>query len=856
MSLRNISHYEILEPIGRGGMGVVHRARDLKLGRLAALKFLAPELLPQDDARSRFIREARSLSSLSHPHVATVYEVDDVDGKLFIAMEYLAGGTLRSKVAAAKASGTSIPEAQLLEWGLGLADGLAHVHARGIVHRDIKSSNAMFDAEGRIKLTDFGLAKVLSSPEESLSSGVAGTIQYMSPEQFGGGTVDQRSDLFSLGVVLYETATGQLPFAGATPMEVATKIMESDATPISDVRPDLPPGFELILGRLLSKAPADRYQSAQDVRDDFARLKDGRLDFSLLPTRTREIPKVVRRLGAPAFAAVAVAVVLGVAKLVGPAPNVQPAEKIVLVLPLRSIGGDADQAALCDGLTETITAALTQTRLLSVVPASEARMIDTVQQARQRFGASVVLTGSLQQRGERLRLTLNLVDAEKSRQLGVETVDVAATRAYEIEDGLMGKVAELVNVAVPSENTDLLARQASSEPKAIDAYLRGKGFLYRYDKPRNVDRALQLFEEAIQVDPDFALAYVGIAEARLGTYRGHGDASMLAAAREAVERALRLSPDLAAAHAIYGAVLNASTQRREAIVELQRAIDLDPKDTAAYRELAVVYWDLGENDEAERVYKQGIEARPGDWRAYSNLAVFYSKTERNEDAERHFRKAIEIAPDNHLGYKNLGGLLTKLNRFAEAEPLLLKALALNPTSEVASNLGVQYMLAKRYPEAVPVLEEAVRLAQTNGSNTYIVWGNLGDAHWLAGDPADKARSAYLRAIELAEQALPTCDDPAETNAALGEYFAKIGDADQSHERIATALEGSPKNAFVRYEAGIAYAMLDENARAIEELRAALERGLPLAYLETSPELSKLRRQPELRQLIEQARASS
>jgi serine/threonine protein kinase/tetratricopeptide (TPR) repeat protein len=870
LPLQTISHYELLEPIGRGGMGVVHKARDLKLGRLAALKFLSAELLPRSDAHARFLQEARSLSSLSHPHVATVYEVDEVDGKLFLAMEYLSGGTLRAKVAAATAAGTFIPEEQLLDWGIGLAEGLAHVHARGIVHRDIKSSNAMFDEEGRIKLTDFGLAKVLSSVDESMSSGVVGTIQYMSPEQFRGGPVDHRSDLFSLGIVLYETATGRLPFSGATPMEVANKILAVEAPSLSEVRSGVPPGFHRIVARLLSKLPGDRYQSAQQVRQDLSRVKSGELDPSAFPTTTLRLPRATRRLQIPLIAAVAVIALIAVAKLLSaraPAPPVAdasakllpasasplPEYKHVLVLPLQSIGGDANQAALCDGLTETMTAALTQSGLLSVVPARDASKMETVEQARQKFGVNLVVSGSLQRRGERIRLTLNLVDAEKARQLGVETVEGPAVQPFQIEDGMFAKLADLLDVAVPRKDTELLAKQALSAPKAFDAYLRGRGFLYRYDKTPNLDRAAQQFEAAIQVDPDFALAYVGLAEALLARFRQENEKSTLSAAHEAVKRALELSPDLAAAHSILGAVLAESDQPNEAARELERAIEVDPKDPAAYRELAWVYQTLGQLERTEQVFKKAIQARPGDWRGYSNLAVFYYQQRRYEDAEGRFRKVIQIAPDNHYGYLNLGGVLTEVGRNDEAEEMFLKAKSLQPTATVWSNLGVFYMLTEQYEKAVPVLETATQLASQTGSNDYAIWGNLGDAYWLSGAPADKSRTAYLRAVELAEHTTAGTVSPAERSSFLAEYFAKIGDGARARERISSALESGAESALVHYEVGIAYAMLGDQDRSLEELKAALVRGFAVDRLRTAPELKTIRARSDFARLLEFAR---
>jgi serine/threonine-protein kinase len=837
-------------------MGVVHKARDLKLGRLAALKFLSPDFLPLADARTRFLREARSLSSLSHPHVATVYEVDEVDGQLFLAMEYLPGGTLRAKVEAARAAGSFISEAQLLDWAIGLTAGLAHVHAKGIVHRDVKSSNAMFDEEGRIKLADFGLAKVLSDIDESTSSGVVGTIPYMSPEQFGRSSIDHRSDLFSLGIVLYEAATGQLPFSGETPTDVASRIVHDEAPSLSDMRPGVSSGLDRIVARLLSKAPADRYQSAERVREDLNRLKSGELDPSLLTTKSLRLPRALRRFWIPAVAAVSVIAAIVAALLFRPPAPPLPVYKDIAVLPLRSIGGDAGQSALCDGLTESITSALAETGILSVVPAIDTRDVTTVKQAREKFGVNLVLSGSLQRRGERMRLTLNLVDAEKARQLGVETVEGPAAQPFQIEDGMLGKVAELVDVAVPRKDTDLLAKRAQSAPKAFDAYIRGRGFLYRYDKEGNLDRAMHQFDEAILADPEFVLAYVGLAEARLSAYRLRSETGTLSAAREAAERALTLSPDLAAAHSILGAVLNEAHLPKEAEVHLERAIELDPKDPAAYRELAWVHDSLGKRDRAEQVFKRAIQARPGDWRGYSNLAVFYSEAQRNADAERLFRKVIEIAPDNHYGYLNLGAILMATGRPDEATAMIRKAVSLNPTANGWSNLGVQYMLQQQYDKAVPALEEATKLASQSGPNDYLIWGNLGDAYLFSGAPVAKSRAAYLRAIALAGNPAPASTaDKALLSSILAGYFAKIGDGGRARELIASALVDAPESASVRFESGIAYAMLDEDDRACDELKASLAGGYPVDQLLTAPELQKIRRRNDFARLLEYARAS-
>ncbi len=852
---RTISHYELLEPLGRGGMGVVHKARDLKLGRVAALKFLSPDLVGSDDARSRFVREARSLSALSHPHIATVYEVDEADGTPFLAMEYLSGGTLRERVASARSSQTLLDTDKLLDWGIDLAEGLSHAHARGIIHRDVKSSNAMFDAEGRVKLTDFGLAKAVMGADANASNSVIGTVEYMSPEQLSGAPIDQRSDLYSLGVVLYELATGQLPFSGSSPVELVNKIVSTDAPKISRARPDVPPAFEAVVDRLLSKSAGSRYQSAQEVLRDLQRVRGGVVDAALLTTRTlpeTSRPRAVSWAWMGGGVAVAVAIL---AYAMWPAPVILPENKHVLVLPLRSIGGDSNQEVLCDGLTETLTTALTQSGLLSVVPASDARKVDTVQQARREYGVNLALYGSLQRRQQQVRLNINLVDATTERQLGAETVDGPADQPLQLEEGMLDKVAALIAVVVPRSEAAGGAGGASPAAGAFDAYLRGRGFLYRYDKEGNLDRALQQFEDATRSDPSFALAYAGLAEAHLGAYRLRRDKESLDAAKAAAERALTLNPSLATAYAIDAAVLAASGRSDAAIAEFEHAIDLDPRDATAYREFGTAYATIGKPERAEEILKKGIRARPGDWLSYSNLAKFYYGQQRYSDAERMYRKVIELVPDNYLGYRNLGGMLIALGRNDEAETLLLKAQSLNPKAKTASNLGTLYMFEQRYRDAVPILEKAAELAPRDAPKEYRIWGNLGDAYWLAGAPVEKSAAAYRHAIEIAEKLRTGSPNPVDIDSVLAEYYAKIGERDRAVERIESALQSAPSSASVRYQAGLVYATLNKDDRALEELKEALTRGFAVDQIKGAPEFKKLRDNPAFAGILAYARTS-
>lgn len=846
-----VSHYQVLEPVGRGGMGVVHKGRDLRLGRVVALKFLSPDRLTSAEDRERFYREARALSSLNHPHIATVYEVDEIDGTPFMSMEYLAGGTLRQQLLAARAERRELPFPTLLNWGIGLAEALEHAHTHGIVHRDVKSSNAMFDEQGRIKLTDFGLAKARGSSDLTASGEVAGTVGYMAPEQILGSEADARSDLYALGVVLYETATSQLPFRGDSPAATIESILHAAPEPPGRTRGGLPEGFDRIVTRLMAKAPDERYQDATRLLRDLRAIRSGAADREDLPTATLTAPSHRHgadrpRLMALGALAVAAALAAGAYLLVRPPPL--PDRKQLAVLPIRCIGGDADQQVFCDGLTETLTSALSQVGAFAVVPASEMRRIESVEQARREFGVNLVVYASLQRHKDEANLSMSLVDAETKRTLGTETIRGPMRTLYELQDGVLAKLADLVGFAAPSADATILAAASSQAPAAFEAYMRGRGLLFRFDKEGNLEHALGEFEEAIRLDPSLSLPHAGIAEVHLRTFRARRQPRVLEAARASAERALALSPDLASAQVVLGAILAESGLPEEAFRRLESALRSDPRNAAAYRELAALYKTQKRFEEAKVVYERAIRARPGDWMTHADLAQFLYGLQRYPEAAAAYRKVIELSPDNHLGYRNLGGVLLAMTDYPQAETMLLKAQALHPTSRGLSNLGTLYLLTARYHEALGVLEQAAELAATEAPGEYLIWGNLGDAHWLAGDGLPRAEPAWRRAAEIAEGRLSRRPGDADLEAVLAEYYAKLRDRDKAMERLEASLRHAPLSAFVHYQAGVVHAILEDYGRAVEELRQALDLGDVAGQIRTAPELRGLRESPRFRQL--------
>jgi tetratricopeptide (TPR) repeat protein len=530
-----------------------------------------------------------------------------------------------------------------------------------------------------------------------------------------------------------------------------------------------------------------------------------------------------------------------------------PKQKLVVVLPFRSIGGDAGQQAFCDGLTETVTTALSKHGELSVVPATESRRIGSAQAARKQFGVNLVVSGTVQRRGEQVRVVLTLSDAERDRQIDAEPIDWPVAKLFDIEDAVLQKLADLLNLAFAEPHQDRPAATASHNPSAYDSYLRGRGFLYHYDRPGNLDRALQEFEDAAQFDPQFALAYVGQAETQLRMYRlRKGDSDLLQRAHTAAEKARGLNPELAAAHVVLGGILTDLGKPDDAIRELETALQRDPRDPALYTELGRLYGRLGRHAEAENLYRKAIAQRPGDWRTYRAAATYYSSVQQFAEAERYSRKVLDLAPDNSEGYMNLGALLLKLGRRKEAERMLLKAQDLNATASGYANLAYLYMAQHRFAEAVVVMEKSAAIAEQQQSGEFRIWGNLGDAYWLARAAPEKARQAWSRAATIVRDLLgaaPTQDS--ELLSYLAKFEAKAGDSDLASRHLDTALAHGEGNANTQYQAALAYAVLGRSDDSLHALAAAIQLKYPVDEIQQAPELEILWRDPRYLRLFPQ-----
>jgi len=849
MTGRTLGKYRVEEEIGAGGMGEVYRAHDTNLDRIVALKVLPQGLLDDEVARKRFRKEALTLSRINHPNIATIFDFDTQDGVDFLVMEFIHGTLLKAKMA-----GGALPEGEVLEIGIQLAEALCAAHGNGVVHRDLKPGNLMLTPEGRLKVLDFGIATLLQPPAGELDAtrtklteagALTGTPQYMSPEQLRGEPVDERSDIWSCGVVLYEMATGEFPFKGRTVLELSIAILQGEAATMPS---GLSAGMRDVIQRCLAKEPGKRYQHAGEVQAALAAIQSGQfVSAAIRPAR------VSRRTWALAGGAVALLAVLAAAagwflmrRHRAPQPD---AVKRLAVMPYMGDTSDPAARAFGNGLIQTLTTRLTQlseNRALEVIPASEMRSkgVSSLQQANQQFGANLGLEVTVETAGGMTRVTYNLVDPQTHRELSGGTITAASSDPFGLQDKVAASVVNALQITLRPGEQQALTAHGTLQPAAYDFYLQGRGYLESSPAPRDVENAIAVFNEALQRDPNYALAFAGLGESYWRMYILTKKSEWVARAKTACEKSVVLTDAQSDGHVCLGLVFNGTGRYDDAVRQYQQAEELDPTDDRAYTGLANAYEELGKLKEAEETYKRAIAVRPNHATTYNQMGSFYFDQNRFADAEAMFLEVIALAPGASNGYGNLGSVYLSENLYAQAVPMLERSVAIQPTEITLSNLATAYFALRKFPEAAHTYEEAVKLNDHN----YEVWGNLGDAYYWAPGMREKAPNAYRRAISLAEERLSINSRDGATLGYLAQYHAMLGERQKALDYSKQALAASPHDPDVILSVALAYNQIGDTDKTLSVLQTGLAAGLDKNQLRNLPNFDKLRADPRFQKL--------
>lgn len=849
-----LSHYRVLEQIGAGGMGIVYRAHDERLDRDVAVKVLPSGAIGDDVSRKRFRKEAVALAKLNHPNIATVYEFNTQDGVDFIAMELVRGTTLDQ--------GSDLNR-DLLVIAEQIALAIQEAHDHGIVHGDLKPGNIMLTTRNQVKVLDFGLARPFRSSgtatTESLTEtrGAAGTLAYMAPEVLKGMPPDHRSDIWSLGVLLYEICTSGLPFRGKTTFELSSAILSDAPAKIPNTVPE---GFRSLLLRCLEKDPSRRYQNASEIVQALestnrgvsvhGRADDGRkwriasagfvLSALCIVALMGAIPSARQQLGGWLFA-----------------PAAPHEEKQLAVLRLSaSENDDKEMSAFGNGLTETLAARLIQlggNHHLQVVPSSEVRAkgVTTLREAQQEFGVNLGLELSLRRSGEMIRVNYSLVDAQTHRQLGGDTITAPASDAFGVEDKVADSVVKSLKIDLQPQEQISLTAHGTTEPDAYDYYLQGRGYLQEFQKRENVESAITVFSHALEKDAHFSLAFAGLGEAYWRRFEFEKQNQWAKQAQEACEKAALLNADQAESHACLGLVFNGTGKYQDAVKQYERVLQLEPTNDDAIRGLALGYANLGRIDEAERAYQSAIEARPHYWRNYNSLGALFLSKGRYSDAAKMFERVIDLAPDSFRGYSNLGGTYVLLGQYTDAVAALNRSVAIRPTVDTLSNLATAYFHQRQFDDAANTYSQATKL----NDRDYVVWGNLADAYHYSGKRQTESVAAYQRAISLAKLKLEVNSRDASVLGDIASYESMLGNRAEAMAYLSEAFQVEQRDdPELLFNGALVHNQLGDTGTALHLLAKALDAGYSPGTVADAPALYNLHSDPAFQKLLQRQSA--
>jgi serine/threonine protein kinase/Flp pilus assembly protein TadD len=780
MKDQTVSHYRIVEKVGEGGMGVVFRAHDGRLNRDVALKFLPAELMNDKNARALLIREARTASALNHPNICTIYDVGEENGQNYIVMEFVKGRSLTEQIPE-----NGLPADTVIRYGEQIADAMAHAHEHGVIHRDLKSPNVIVTSAGRVKVLDFGLAKHMTPGEISLQTksistltsegAIVGTMHYMAPELFRGESADARSDIWALGVILYEMANGKRPFRGKTSYELSSVILHEDPPRLAD---NIPLGLRAVIEHCLAKDPQQRYQHASEVR---AALEALRTNSAVVPASAIQPSPVAApaRFSPALVISASVLALLLVTALVWKfvetkrhgAPTVGAGSiQSLAVLPMENLTGDPKQDYFADGMSDALITELSQVKKLRVISRTSVMQYkdkhESPAQIAQELGVDALVEGSVLRSGNRVRISAELVQPQTGQNLWAQSYERPVADILTLQSDVARDIVTQIQIQLTPPEQERLAKTRTVVPAAYDAYLQGNYYASKRTGEA-VTQAVGEYRQAIQLDPTYAPSYAGLAAALTleADYTDVPTAQVLPEAEAAAAKALQLDDGLGSAHAVLGFIRLYRLEWPGVMDEFERAIQLNPGDANSHHWYALALAAAGRNEEAISEMKLAQELDPRSLIINANLSWVYYLARKNDEAVLQAQKTIAMDSSFAVAHGYLGQAFLAKRENEKALQELQQALRLsgNETSFKAE-LANAYAVEDKKQEATAILRDLLQMSSRQYVSPYsvaLVYAGLGDKdaafRWL--DKAYEERSVRLINIAVHPRFAGLRDDP-------------------------------------------------------------------------------------------------